>query len=103
MRRSKAELHEAIALAFADREYPGDDRIADSDPRYESYERHAIAAFHRGSAGRRSPFVICWTDTPAIRREPERLRKGGRGRNKRGKDRRPPSARALGRRSGRAN
>jgi len=48
MRRSKAELHEAVAVAFADREYPGDDRIADSDPRYESYEGHAITAFHRG-------------------------------------------------------
>jgi hypothetical protein len=48
MRRSKAELHEAVALAFADREYPGDDRIADSDPRYPTYEWHAISAFHRG-------------------------------------------------------
>jgi hypothetical protein len=28
--------------------YPGDDRIADSDPRYEAYEGHAISAFHRG-------------------------------------------------------
>jgi hypothetical protein len=48
MRRSKAELHETVALAFADREYPGDDRIADSDPRYPTYEGHAISAFHRG-------------------------------------------------------
>jgi hypothetical protein len=48
MRRSKAELHEAVALAFAGREYPGDDRIADSDPRYPTYEGHAISAFHRG-------------------------------------------------------
>lgn len=48
MRRSKAELHEAVARAFADREYPGDERIADSDPRYPTYEGHAIAAFHRG-------------------------------------------------------
>ena len=41
-------LRHEIERAFAEREYPGDDRIADSDPRYESYEGHAIAAFHRG-------------------------------------------------------
>ena len=42
------DLRGAVERAFADREYPGDDRIADSDPRYESYEGHAVAAFHRG-------------------------------------------------------
>jgi hypothetical protein len=48
MERSRTELEETVQRAFAGREYPGDDRIADSDPRYESYEGHAIAAFHRG-------------------------------------------------------
>jgi hypothetical protein len=48
VRRTKADLHEAVALAFAERQYPGDDSIADSDPRYASYERHAISAYQRG-------------------------------------------------------
>jgi hypothetical protein len=43
-----ADLRRLVEQAFAAREYPGDDRIADSDPRYESYEGHAISAFHRG-------------------------------------------------------
>jgi hypothetical protein len=42
------ELREAVERAFADRQYPGDGRIADSDPPYESYKGHAISAFHRG-------------------------------------------------------
>jgi hypothetical protein len=29
-------LRREVERAFADREYPEDDRIADSDPRYES-------------------------------------------------------------------
>jgi hypothetical protein len=37
-----------VERAFAEREYPGDERIADSDPRYPAYEGHAISAFHRG-------------------------------------------------------
>ena len=41
-------LRDAVQQAFARRKYPGDERIADSDPRYESYEGHAIAAFHQG-------------------------------------------------------
>jgi hypothetical protein len=43
-----ARLRGAIAAAFAARPYPGDDRIAKRDPRYEDYEGHAIARFHRG-------------------------------------------------------
>jgi hypothetical protein len=39
-----------IEAAFAERPYPGDDRIADSDPRYEDYEGHAVARFHRGKS-----------------------------------------------------
>ena len=39
-----------VEAAFAERPYPGDDRIADSDPRYPSYEGHAVTAFHRGKA-----------------------------------------------------
>jgi hypothetical protein len=42
------ELRHSISAAFAGRPYPGDDRIADSDPRYESYEGHAVTRFHRG-------------------------------------------------------
>jgi hypothetical protein len=42
------DLRRAIESAFAPRPYPGDDRIADSDPRYESYEGHAVTRFHRG-------------------------------------------------------
>jgi hypothetical protein len=45
---TESALRGAVERAFADREYPGDDRIADSDSRYESYEGHAVAAFHRG-------------------------------------------------------
>jgi hypothetical protein len=45
---TESDLRGAVQRAFADREYSGDERIADSDPRYESYEGHAVAAFHRG-------------------------------------------------------
>jgi hypothetical protein len=41
-----AALRRLVEQAFA-REYPGDNRIAGSDPRYASYEGHAISAFHR--------------------------------------------------------
>jgi hypothetical protein len=37
-----------VEEAFAARPYPGDERIADKDPRYSSYEGHAVTAFHRG-------------------------------------------------------
>jgi hypothetical protein len=37
-----------VEQAFANRPYPRDKRIADADPRYEDYEGHAVAAFHRG-------------------------------------------------------
>lgn len=43
-----ADLRRSIVSAFAARPYPGDDRIADSDPRYEDYEGHAVGRFHRG-------------------------------------------------------
>jgi hypothetical protein len=42
------DVRRAIESAFEARPYPGDDRIADSDPRYEDYEGHAVARFHRG-------------------------------------------------------
>lgn len=42
------ELQRTITDAFGDRPYPGDDRIADSDPRYDDYEGHAVTRFHRG-------------------------------------------------------
>jgi hypothetical protein len=45
-------LRRRITDAFADRPYPGDDRIADSDPRYDDYEGHAVARFHRGKQWR---------------------------------------------------
>jgi hypothetical protein len=32
------------------RPYPGDERIADSDARYASYEGHAVTSFHRGKS-----------------------------------------------------
>jgi hypothetical protein len=44
----RADLRHAVENAFADRQYPGDELIADSDPRYPTYEGHAISAFHRG-------------------------------------------------------
>jgi hypothetical protein len=43
-----ASVRSRVELAFAERPYPGDERIADSDSRYESYEGHAVTAFHRG-------------------------------------------------------
>lgn len=46
------ELRRSIESAFAARPYPGDDRIADSDPRYERYEGHGITRFHRGKSWR---------------------------------------------------
>jgi uncharacterized protein DUF6714 len=46
------ELRRSIESAFAGRPYPGDDRIADSDPRYDDYEGHAVAGFHRGKSWR---------------------------------------------------
>ena len=42
------ELRGRIADAFAYRSYPGDDSIADADPRYHGYEGHAVTRFHRG-------------------------------------------------------
>jgi hypothetical protein len=48
VRETPVDLRQAVERAFAARAYPGDDRIADSDPRYESYEGHQISAFHRG-------------------------------------------------------
>ena len=44
----RASVRSRVELAFAERPYPGDERIADSDSRYESYEGHAVTAFHRG-------------------------------------------------------
>ena len=44
----RAVVRSRVELAFAERPYPGDERIAESDSRYESYEGHAVAAFHRG-------------------------------------------------------
>jgi hypothetical protein len=41
-------LRASVERAFAQRRYPGDERIADSDPRYASYEGHAVTSFHRG-------------------------------------------------------
>lgn len=43
-----AHFRESIVRAFAERPYPGDENIANSDPRYRNYEGHAITAFHRG-------------------------------------------------------
>jgi hypothetical protein len=42
------ELRRTVERAFAERAYPGDDLIADSDSRYPDYEGHAITRFHRG-------------------------------------------------------
>lgn len=42
------ELRQTVERAFAERDYPGDERIADSDSRYRDYEGHAVTAFHRG-------------------------------------------------------
>ena len=44
----RASVRRRVELAFAERPYPGDERIAESDSRYESYEGHAVTAFHRG-------------------------------------------------------
>jgi hypothetical protein len=44
----RASVCSRVEVAFAERPYPGDDRIAKSDSRYESYEGHAVTAFHRG-------------------------------------------------------
>ena len=46
--RDAADVRRQVELAFAERAYPEDDRIADSDPRYDDYEGHAVARFHRG-------------------------------------------------------
>ena len=43
-------LRRSIEAAFANRPYPGDDRIADSDPRYDDYEGHAVTRFHHGKS-----------------------------------------------------
>jgi hypothetical protein len=45
---SRVAIRSHVERAFSERPYPGDERIADSDPRYESYEGHPISAFHRG-------------------------------------------------------
>jgi hypothetical protein len=42
------DLRDLIVKAFAGRSYPGDDRIALSDPRHPGYEGHRVAAFFRG-------------------------------------------------------
>lgn len=42
------ELRDLIVNAFASRSYPGDDRIALSNPRHPDYEGHRVAAFFRG-------------------------------------------------------
>src|SRR5215210_5462243 len=43
-----AAARRLVERAFAERPYPGDERIGESDPRYEDYEGHAVTAFHRG-------------------------------------------------------
>jgi hypothetical protein len=45
---SQETARQLVEAAFASRPYPGDEGIADSDPRYDSYEGHAVTAFHRG-------------------------------------------------------
>jgi hypothetical protein len=47
-----ASVRSLVESAFAERQYPGDERIGESDPRYPSYEGHAVAAFHRGKTWR---------------------------------------------------
>ena len=42
------ELRDAIVTAFSSRFYPGDDRIALSNPRYADYEGHRVSASFRG-------------------------------------------------------
>jgi hypothetical protein len=42
------DLRAKLERAFAERKRPEDDRIADSDPRYPSYEGHGVTDFHRG-------------------------------------------------------
>jgi hypothetical protein len=42
-----AQARRCIERAFADRSYPGDERIGETDSRYEDYEGHAVTAFHR--------------------------------------------------------
>jgi hypothetical protein len=43
--------------AFANRPYPGDDRIADADRRYPDYEGHRVSAFFRGKDWREISFA----------------------------------------------
>jgi hypothetical protein len=43
-----AVVRRHVERAFADRAYPGDEQIADADPRYADYEGHMVTAFHRG-------------------------------------------------------
>jgi hypothetical protein len=43
-------LRRQVERAFANRPYPGDDQIAESDPRYEDYEGHAVTRFHLGKS-----------------------------------------------------
>ena len=48
----RADIGSRVERAFAEPPYPGDERIADSDARYESYEGHAVTVFHRGKTWR---------------------------------------------------
>jgi hypothetical protein len=43
--------------AFANRPYPGDDRIADADRRYPDYEGHRVSAFFREKDWREISFA----------------------------------------------
>jgi hypothetical protein len=50
------ELRALVERAFANRPYPGDDRIAESDPRYPDYEGDRVSAFFRGKDWRHVTF-----------------------------------------------
>jgi len=48
MAPSAEEIREEIRTAFAERPYPGDDRIALSQPGFPDYEGEAVGRFFRG-------------------------------------------------------
>jgi hypothetical protein len=54
----------SVERAFANRTYPGDDRIADSGPRYPSYEGRIVTDFHRGKDWREITLRHLFDDYP---------------------------------------
>jgi hypothetical protein len=64
MTQGDPTLRRAVEHAFAKREYPGDDRIADSDPRYPAYEGHTVTAFHQGKDWREITLRHLFDDYP---------------------------------------